>query len=87
LLQISHRGNGDPDRAAFGILFQTGKPELSILDFMSPGERTRPVMEYVRHLENRVREYRNTEMRFRGRWFTFGFLAGVAAAFAAGWVR
>jgi len=56
---------------------------------MSPStsERTRPVMDYVRQLENRVREYQNQEMRFRGKWFTFGFLAGVAVAFAAGWVK
>lgn len=58
---------------------------------MSPGERTRPIMEYVQRLEGRVRQYRSQEMRFRGKWFLWGFgsgfVLGALAAFAAGWVR
>jgi hypothetical protein len=46
-------------------------------------DRARPIMEYVRTLETKVRRYQNEERDFRLRWFSYGLLAG-GAFFAAG---
>jgi hypothetical protein len=40
-------------------------------------EYGRPILEYVRTLESRVREYQSRDFRYRGRWFTLGFASGV----------
>lgn len=39
-------------------------------------------MEYVRHLENRVRQYQTREGLFRLHWFGLGFAIGGAAVCA-----
>jgi hypothetical protein len=45
-------------------------------------ERYRPILEYVRKLENQVRELRGRERR----WNSLIFLAGFAAGTGAGWI-
>jgi hypothetical protein len=53
--------------------------EVSGMSMMDATERTRPVMQYVRDLETRVRHYQNIERRFNLRCFLVGFLLGGAA--------
>lgn len=49
---------------------------MSMLDAT---ERTRPIMEYVRDLENKVRRFRAEERRFHAKWFLFGVVVGIAS--------
>jgi hypothetical protein len=44
-------------------------------------ERARPIMEYLRHLENRVRQYQAREGLFRLHWFSLGFAASGVGFF------
>lgn len=42
-------------------------------------ERTRPIMEYVRTLENKVRVYQNEHRRFSLGWFLVGYVSGATS--------
>ena len=50
---------------------------MSLLDATTP-ERARPVMEYVRRLENLVRHYRSLDRGIRTASFCVGLGAGIA---------
>jgi len=51
---------------------------------LSVTERTRPVMEYVRELETKVRYFQQMQRRFSLRIFLAGMAAGAAIS-VAGW--
>ena len=58
------------------------------MGLMDATERARPIMEYVRHMENTVRRYRAIETRFKATSFAWGLGAGAFLGFAAGaWLR
>ena len=51
---------------------------------LSVTERSRPILEYVRELETKVRHLRHVQGRFNLRIFLGGMVTGAAMA-AAGW--
>jgi hypothetical protein len=53
--------------------------EVGSTSSMSPSDKGKPVMEYVRHLESRVRQYQSADRRFWAWWFFWGFCSGVLA--------
>ena len=52
---------------------------------MTPDLRQIPVMEYIRHLEDRIRKYQREGIRVNWMIFLWGFMAGSLSIGIAWW--
>ena len=56
------------------------------MSMMDATERTKPVMEYIRTLETKVRELRSREGRLSVTTFVVGVVVGVVVGGAMAWL-